>query len=94
MFDAGKLVNETLLSDISKFYTRLNGSSSFSETYGNPCLAFSEDFEVKEIEVSNALLSLSLSPFHTHVTLLFASLIHMWLVCNLITRCHLNRTRS
>ncbi|EOX92116.1 TLD-domain containing nucleolar protein, putative isoform 1 [Theobroma cacao] len=28
----------------------LNGSSSFSETYGNPCLAFSEDFEVKEIE--------------------------------------------
>ncbi|XWS33320.1 hypothetical protein CRYUN_Cryun22dG0071500 [Craigia yunnanensis] len=29
----------------------LNGSSSFSETYGNPCLAFSEDFEVKEIEL-------------------------------------------
>ncbi|KAK6237997.1 hypothetical protein QUC31_003466 [Theobroma cacao] len=34
----------------SNFYVRLNGSSSFSETYGNPCLAFSEDFEVKEIE--------------------------------------------
>ncbi|XP_039036466.1 oxidation resistance protein 1-like [Hibiscus syriacus] len=29
----------------------LNESSSFSETYGNPCLAFSEDFEVKEIEL-------------------------------------------
>ncbi|KAJ7945402.1 oxidation resistance protein 1-like [Quillaja saponaria] len=29
----------------------LNGSSSFSETYGNPCLAHSEDFEVKEIEL-------------------------------------------
>ncbi|KAE8676576.1 TLD-domain containing nucleolar protein isoform 2 [Hibiscus syriacus] len=29
----------------------LNGSSLFSETYGNPCLAFSEDFEVKEIEL-------------------------------------------
>ncbi|KAH1073338.1 hypothetical protein J1N35_025666 [Gossypium stocksii] len=29
----------------------LNGSSSFSETYGNPCLALSEDFEVKEIEL-------------------------------------------
>ncbi|XP_062099415.1 uncharacterized protein LOC133805288 isoform X2 [Humulus lupulus] len=28
----------------------LNGSSSVSETYGNPCLAHSEDFEVKEIE--------------------------------------------
>ncbi|CAI0473601.1 unnamed protein product [Linum tenue] len=29
----------------------LNGSSSVSETYGNPCLAFSEDFEVKEVEL-------------------------------------------
>ncbi|OMP04102.1 TLDc [Corchorus olitorius] len=29
----------------------LNGSSSFSETYGNPCLACSEDFEVKEVEL-------------------------------------------
>ncbi|KAF4370592.1 hypothetical protein F8388_020178 [Cannabis sativa] len=29
----------------------LNGSSSVSETYGNPCLAHSEDFEVKEIEL-------------------------------------------
>ncbi|KAG6773543.1 hypothetical protein POTOM_020828 [Populus tomentosa] len=29
----------------------LNGSSSFSETYGNPCLAHSEDFEVKEVEL-------------------------------------------
>ncbi|KAK7247423.1 hypothetical protein RIF29_42306 [Crotalaria pallida] len=29
----------------------LNGSSSVSETYGNPCLAHSQDFEVKEIEL-------------------------------------------
>ncbi|XP_048233034.1 oxidation resistance protein 1 isoform X2 [Ricinus communis] len=29
----------------------LNGSSSVSETYGNPCLARSEDFEVKEVEL-------------------------------------------
>ncbi|KAH7520599.1 hypothetical protein FEM48_Zijuj08G0162100 [Ziziphus jujuba var. spinosa] len=29
----------------------LNGSSSNSETYGNPCLANSEDFEVKEVEL-------------------------------------------
>ncbi|XP_052191177.1 uncharacterized protein LOC127800545 isoform X2 [Diospyros lotus] len=29
----------------------LNGSSSASETYGNSCLACSEDFEVKEIEL-------------------------------------------
>ncbi|XP_059643406.1 uncharacterized protein LOC132285255 [Cornus florida] len=29
----------------------LNGSSSASETYGNPCLAHTEDFEVKEIEL-------------------------------------------
>ncbi|MED6224322.1 hypothetical protein PIB30_082869 [Stylosanthes scabra] len=29
----------------------LNGSSSVSETYGNPCLANSQDFEVKEIEL-------------------------------------------
>ncbi|CAL1376749.1 unnamed protein product [Linum trigynum] len=29
----------------------LNGSSSVSETYGNPCLAFSQDFEVKEVEL-------------------------------------------
>ncbi|KAM7513622.1 hypothetical protein LguiA_003205 [Lonicera macranthoides] len=29
----------------------LNGSSSASETYGNSCLAHTEDFEVKEIEL-------------------------------------------
>ncbi|CAL9001647.1 unnamed protein product [Prunus brigantina] len=29
----------------------LSGSSSFSETYGNPCLAHSEDFDVKEVEL-------------------------------------------
>ncbi|CAK7334635.1 unnamed protein product [Dovyalis caffra] len=29
----------------------LNGSSSVSETYGNPCLAHSENFEVKEVEL-------------------------------------------
>lgn len=29
----------------------LNGSSSSSETYGNPCLAWSSDFEVKEVEM-------------------------------------------
>ncbi|KAJ6740844.1 NUCLEOLAR PROTEIN 7/ESTROGEN RECEPTOR COACTIVATOR-RELATED [Salix purpurea] len=29
----------------------LNGSSSVSETYGNPCLAYTEDFEVKEVEL-------------------------------------------
>ncbi|KAG6768444.1 hypothetical protein POTOM_027360 [Populus tomentosa] len=29
----------------------LNGSSSVSETYGNPCLAHTEDFEVKEVEL-------------------------------------------
>ncbi|KAE9449983.1 hypothetical protein C3L33_18110, partial [Rhododendron williamsianum] len=30
---------------------KLNGSSSASDTYGNSCLACSEDFEVKEIEL-------------------------------------------
>ena len=30
---------------------RLNGSSAASETYGNACLARSEDFVVKEVEV-------------------------------------------
>ncbi|KAL5175638.1 Oxidation resistance protein 1 [Glycine soja] len=29
----------------------LNGSSSVSETYGNPCLAHSQEFEVKEVEL-------------------------------------------
>ncbi|WCJ31876.1 TLD-domain containing nucleolar protein [Euphorbia peplus] len=29
----------------------LNGSSSVSETYGNRCLAHSEDFQVKEVEL-------------------------------------------
>ncbi|XP_004288205.1 PREDICTED: TLD domain-containing protein 2 [Fragaria vesca subsp. vesca] len=29
----------------------LSGSSSVSETYGNPCLANSEDFDVKEVEL-------------------------------------------
>ncbi|TYK14841.1 oxidation resistance protein 1 [Cucumis melo var. makuwa] len=29
----------------------LNGSSSTSETYGNPCLANTEEFEVKEVEL-------------------------------------------
>ncbi|KAK4773777.1 hypothetical protein SAY87_028796 [Trapa incisa] len=29
----------------------LSGSSSSSETYGNPCLAHSDDFEVKEVEL-------------------------------------------
>jgi len=29
----------------------LNGSSSVSETYGNPCLAHSPEFQVKEVEV-------------------------------------------
>ncbi|RDX73976.1 Oxidation resistance protein 1, partial [Mucuna pruriens] len=29
----------------------LNGSSSVSETYGNPCLANSQDFGVKEVEL-------------------------------------------
>ncbi|GAV77143.1 TLD domain-containing protein [Cephalotus follicularis] len=29
----------------------LNGSSSVSETYGNPCLAHSENFEVKAVEL-------------------------------------------
>lgn len=39
---------------------RLNGSSSVSETYGNPCLAYSEDFEVKEVEVCRKLLPILL----------------------------------
>lgn len=39
--------------------SRLNGSSSNSETYGNPCLANSKDFEVKEVEVYTLSLSLS-----------------------------------
>lgn len=55
------------------FCLRLNGSSSVSETYGNPCLANSEDFEVKEVEVCAKLLishtqeespALSLSGLH------------------------------
>ncbi|KAM3709726.1 hypothetical protein ACB094_02G194500 [Castanea mollissima] len=29
----------------------LSGSSSVSETYGNPCLAHTKDFEVKEVEL-------------------------------------------
>lgn len=29
----------------------LNGSSAASDTYGNPCLAQSQDFEVKEVEL-------------------------------------------
>ncbi|KAL2906070.1 Oxidation resistance protein 1 [Bienertia sinuspersici] len=29
----------------------LNGTSASSETYGNPCLALSEDFVVKEVEL-------------------------------------------
>ncbi|KAK7358979.1 hypothetical protein VNO77_00922 [Canavalia gladiata] len=29
----------------------LSGSSSVSETYGNPCLAHSQEFEVKEVEL-------------------------------------------
>ncbi|XP_019459667.1 PREDICTED: oxidation resistance protein 1 isoform X2 [Lupinus angustifolius] len=29
----------------------LNGSSSVSDTYGNPCLAHSQDFDVKEVEL-------------------------------------------
>ncbi|KAF6140675.1 hypothetical protein GIB67_013968 [Kingdonia uniflora] len=29
----------------------LRGSSSNSETFGNPCLAHTEDFDVKELEV-------------------------------------------
>ncbi|XP_010555364.1 PREDICTED: oxidation resistance protein 1-like [Tarenaya hassleriana] len=29
----------------------LNGSSAYSETYGNPCLSSSQDFEVKEVEL-------------------------------------------
>ncbi|OUZ99316.1 TLDc [Macleaya cordata] len=29
----------------------LSGSSSVSETFGNPCLAHTEDFEVKEVEL-------------------------------------------
>ncbi|XP_022774967.1 oxidation resistance protein 1-like isoform X3 [Durio zibethinus] len=47
----------------------LNGSSSYSEAYGNPCLAFSEDFEVKEIEVCTMPFLLSLAPFHTNATI-------------------------
>ncbi|XP_016169334.1 oxidation resistance protein 1-like isoform X1 [Arachis ipaensis] len=34
----------------------LNGSRSVSETYENPCLANSQDFEVKEVEVLMQLL--------------------------------------
>ena len=46
---------------------RLNGSSSVSETYGNPCLAYTEDFEVKEVEVCLNPLPFSLSlSHHTH----------------------------
>lgn len=30
---------------------RLSGSSSSSETYDNPCLALSEEFDIKEVEV-------------------------------------------
>ena len=51
---------------------RLNGSSSVSETYGNPCLAHSEDFEVKEVEVCMEpfpfSFSLSHTGTHTHST--------------------------
>ena len=43
------LVSDYQLYSISN--SRLNGSSSVSETYGNPCLAHSEDFEVKEVEL-------------------------------------------
>ncbi|QHO19796.1 TLD domain-containing protein [Arachis hypogaea] len=35
----------------------LNGSSSVSETYGNPCLANSQDFEVKEVEFQETFIA-------------------------------------
>lgn len=41
----------SLLKGFCSSRLRLNGSSSSSETYGNPCLAWSADFEVKEVEV-------------------------------------------
>ncbi|KZV53752.1 hypothetical protein F511_00018 [Dorcoceras hygrometricum] len=37
----------------------LSGSSSSSETYGNPCLSHSQDFDVKEVEVICALILLA-----------------------------------
>lgn len=51
---------------------RLNGSSSTSETYGNPCLANTEEFEVKEVEV-----------IVEHHSLLTWK-IHMWYLSNLL----------
>lgn len=36
-------------------FSRLTGSSATSETYGNSCLAHTEDFEVKEVEVVSQL---------------------------------------
>ncbi|CAL5368606.1 unnamed protein product [Camellia sinensis] len=45
---------------LNRYFTfdLLNGSSSDSETYGNSCLAHTEDFEVKEIEGCGALYML------------------------------------
>lgn len=66
-----------------KFVTctwRLNGSSSVSETYGNPCLANSQDFEVKEVEVDTKFLPL---PFlATPLTALFCLSSYYWTFIN------------
>lgn len=50
-FNEDECLNGYVVLIVSDFMYRLNGSSSVSETYGNPCLANSEDFEVKEVEV-------------------------------------------
>lgn len=44
---------------VSKFcLTRLHGSSGSCETFGNSCLAYSPEFELKNVEVRNFLFQL------------------------------------
>lgn len=63
----------SFLFELCYIYIRLNGSSSVSETYGNPCLAHSQDFEVKEVEV-DAPKYLSLYLSHTHLNEVFTQI--------------------
>lgn len=76
-------VNFTLLYQFGNsfliFSWRLNGSSSVSETYGNPCLAHSKEFEVKEVEVCRNLPFLKRSHTHAHAVYRFPyQLYYFW----------------
>ena len=50
------LAASLLCLNVQSVFSRLTGSSSASETYGNSCLAHTQDFDVKEVEVLPSLL--------------------------------------